>query len=155
MTAVLQRVNFSSVSVENKIVGKSDNGMMILLGCSVNDTKEDADLLCNKIAGLRIFEDPDGKMNLSLDDVNGSILLISNFTLAASCRRGRRPDFGNCMKPDAAEPMFQYFKDQLISLGLPVQTGIFGADMTIDMQCNGPVTIILDSTTLRSPRSAE
>ena len=80
---------------------------------------------------------------------------LANFTLAASCRRGRRPDFGNCMKPASAEPMFQYFKDQLISLGLSVETGIFGADMTIDMQCDGPVTIILDSTNLKAPRRAE
>ena len=140
---------------QGEFSGKADQGMMILLGCSAGDTKEDADVLCDKIAGLRIFTDEDDKMNLSLADINGQILLIPNFTLAASCRRGRRPDFGNCMKPDTAEPMFEYFRDKLISNGIHVETGVFGADMKIEMHGDGPVTIVLDSNVLRGPRKAE
>ncbi len=153
MTAILQRVTFATVSVDGDTKGKASKGMMILIGCAVGDTRDDADLLCTKIAGLRIFEDENQKMNLSVSDIDGDVLLIPNFTLSASCRRGRRPDFGNCMKPDAASPMFDYFRDKLISLGLKVETGVFGADMKIDMCCDGPVTIVLDSDALKAPRN--
>lgn len=155
MTAVLQIVTSAAVRVGGNITGEIEQGMMILAGCAADDTKEDADVLCDKIAGLRIFTDEDDKMNLSLSDIGGKILLVSNFTLSASCRRGRRPDFGNCMKPAEAEPMFEYFRDKLRSLGLTVETGVFGADMKIAMNCDGPVTIILDSKILRAPRKAE
>ncbi|MBE6707777.1 MAG: D-tyrosyl-tRNA(Tyr) deacylase [Ruminococcaceae bacterium] len=153
MTAILQRVSFASVSVDGEVKGKAAKGMMILLGCAVGDTHDDADLLCSKIAGLRIFEDENMKMNLALSDIDGEVLLIPNFTLSASCRRGRRPDFGNCMKPDEAKPMFDYFRDKLIDCGLKVETGVFGADMKIDMCCDGPVTISLDSDSLKAPRN--
>jgi len=125
------------------------------LGCFADDANDDADLLCEKIAGLRIFTDDNDKMNLSLNDIGGQVLLIPNFTLAASCRRGRRPDFGNCMKPDEAEPMFGYFRDKLVSLGIPVETGVFGADMKIEMHGDGPVTIVLESKILKAPRKGE
>ena len=126
---------------------------MILAGFAEGDSKEDADILCEKIAGLRIFSGEDGKMNLSIKDIGGQTLLIPNFTLTASCRRGRRPDFGGCMKPELAEPLFYYFRDRLAAAGIPVETGVFGADMTIQMTGDGPVTIILDSGTLRAPRN--
>lgn len=154
MTAVLQRTTSAAVAVDGDIKGKAGQGMVILVGCSVDDTKEDADILCEKIAGLRIFTDAEDKMNLSLTDIDGEILLIPNFTLSASCRRGRRPDFGNCMKPAEAAPMFDYFRDKLISLGLTVETGVFGADMKIEIHADGPVTIVLDSNTLKAPRKS-
>ncbi len=155
MTAVLQRIASASVVADGVFAGKAEAGMMILLGCADGDTKEDADVLCDKISGLRIFTDPDDKMNLSLSDINGQVLLIPNFTLAASCRRGRRPDFGGCMKPDAAEAMFEYFKEKLSSFGFPVETGVFGAHMEIEMHGDGPVTIVLDSKVLRAPRNPQ
>lgn len=154
MVAVIQRIKTASVVADGVFSGKAEQGMLILVGCSAEDTKDDADLLCDKISGLRIFEDENEKMNLSLSDIEGQILLVPNFTLAASCRRGRRPDFGNCMKPTDAEPMFEYFRDKLRSYDIHVETGVFGADMQIDMHGDGPVTIILDSTTLKAPRKA-
>ena len=154
MIAVLQRISFASVVADGVFAGKADKGMLILLGCSEGDTKDDADVLCDKISGLRIFEDENEKMNLSLSDVDGQVLLGPNFTLAASCRRGRRPDFGGCMKPAEAEPMFEYFRDKLTSLGIHVETGVFGADMKIEMHGDGPVTIVLDSKALKAPRNS-
>lgn len=154
MIAVLQRVTSASVVADGVFSGKAEQGIFILLGCSAGDTKEDADVLCDKISGLRIFEDENEKMNLSITDIGGQILLVPNFTLAASCRRGRRPDFGNCMKPAEAEPMFEYFRDKLRSYGIPVETGVFGADMQIEMHGDGPVTIILDSGILKAPRNS-
>lgn len=154
MVAVIQRIKSASVVADGVFSGKAEQGMLILVGCSAEDTKDDADILCDKISGLRIFEDENEKMNLSLSDIGGQILLVPNFTLAASCRRGRRPDFGNCMKPAEAEPMFEYFRNKLKSYDIHVETGVFGADMQIDMHGDGPVTIILDSTTLKAPRKA-
>lgn len=154
MIAVLQVVSSAKVDVDGATVGKADRGLMILLGCSAGDTKEDADIMCEKISGLRIFTDENDKMNLSIADIGGEILLVSNFTLSASCRKGRRPDFGNCMKPTEAEELYEYFRDKLISLGNTVETGIFGADMKIEMHGDGPVTIILDSNILKGPRNS-
>lgn len=154
MVAVIQRIKSASVVADGVFSGKAEQGMLILVGCSAEDTKDDADILCDKISGLRIFEDENEKMNLSLSDIGGQILVVPNFTLAASCRRGRRPDFGTCMKPAEAEPMFEYFRNKLKSYDIHVETGVFGADMQIDMHGDGPVTIILDSTTLRAPRKA-
>ncbi len=154
MIAVLQVISSAFVDVDGATVGKAGRGLMILLGCSAEDTREDADLMCDKISGLRVFTDENDKMNLSIGDIGGEILLISNFTLSASCRKGRRPDFGNCMKPAEAEPLFDYFRDRLISLGNTVETGIFGADMKIEMHGDGPVTIVLDSNILKSPRKS-
>lgn len=155
MIAVLQRISSASVTADGVFSGKADKGIMILLGCAAEDTAEDADVLCDKISGLRIFTDNEDKMNLSVKDIDGQVLLIPNFTLAASCRRGRRPDFGNCMKPAEAEPMFEYFRQKLSSYDIPVETGVFGADMQIEMHGDGPVTIILDSKVLRAPRKSE
>lgn len=155
MTAILQIISSADVSVDGEISGRAEKGLLILLGCAEGDTSEDADLLCDKIAGLRIFTDDEGKMNLSVKDIGGQILLVSNFTLAASCRRGRRPDFGGCMRSAEAEPMFEYFRDRLRDAGLPTETGVFGADMTISAVCEGPVTIILDSEALKAPRKAK
>lgn len=155
MTAILQIIRSADVSVDGKLSGSAENGLLILLGCAEGDTFEDADLLCDKIAKLRIFTDAEDKMNLSIKDIDGQILLVSNFTLAASCRRGRRPDFGGCMKSAEAEPMFEYFRDRLRDEGIPTETGVFGADMTISAVCEGPVTIILDSEVLKAPRSAK
>lgn len=155
MIAVLQRITSASVVADGMFSGKAEKGMLILLGCCVDDSTDDADILCDKIYGLRIFEDEDEKMNLSLKDIGGQILLVPNFTLAASCRRGRRPDFGSCMKPADAKPMFEYFRDKLRTYGISVETGVFGADMKIEMHGDGPVTIVLDSNSLKAPRSSK
>lgn len=155
MVAVLQRIKSASVVADGAFSGKAEQGMLILVGCSAEDTTDDADILCDKISGLRIFEDENEKMNLSLSDISGQILLVPNFTLAASCRRGRRPDFSNAMKPNEAEPMFEYFRNKLMSYDIHVETGVFGADMQIEMHGDGPVTIILDSNTLKAPRKSQ
>lgn len=154
MIAVIQRISSASVSVDGKVTGNALKGMMILVGFAADDTQEDADVVCAKISGLRIFTDENDKMNLSIGDIDGQILLIPNFTLTASCRRGRRPDFGNSLNPCDAKALFNYSIDKLKEYGLKVETGVFGADMKIRMDGDGPVTIILDSKTLKTPRNS-
>lgn len=149
MKAVIQRVLCSDVKIDNEIVGKIDKGFMILLGVAKGDTKEDADKLIKKIPYLRIFEDENGKMNLSCLDINGEILVVSQFTLYADCSHGRRPGFTTCAPPDEANMLYEYFVSELRSAGVSkVETGRFGADMKVSLINDGPVTIILNSEDL-------
>ncbi len=149
MKAVIQRVKYSNVKIDGKTVGSCDKGFMILLGVIEGDTKEDADKLVKKIPHLRIFEDENGKMNLSCLDVGGEMLVISQFTLAADCSHGRRPSFIGAAKPDSAIPLYEYFVESLKAAGVSrVETGEFGADMKVELVNDGPVTIILDSKEL-------
>ena len=150
MKAVIQRVKHSSVTVDEKLISNIDNGFMILLGVMEGDTKEDADKLVKKIPVLRIFEDENGKMNLSLLDVSGEILLVSQFTLCADCSHGRRPSFTKSAPPDEANALYEYVANELEKAGVKsVKKGIFGADMKVDLLNDGPVTIILDSKDLK------
>ena len=155
MQAVLQRVNKASVSVDGEVKGRCQKGLFILLGVFEGDTEEDARLLAEKIAKLRIFEDENGKMNRSIVDVGGSALVISQFTLCANYAHGNRPDFLSAAKPDLAKPLYEYFSSLLRTL-IPagVENGVFGADMQIEAHCDGPVTIVMDSGKLKkSPKN--
>jgi len=150
MKAVLQIVINSSVSIDGKVHRSVDKGFMILLGVVKDDTKEDADKLIKKIPYLRVFEDENGKMNLSCLDVGGEILVISQFTLCADCSHGRRPSFTNSAPPNEAESLYEYFADELKKTGISkVETGVFGADMKVSLINDGPVTIVLDSKELK------
>ena len=153
MIAVIQRVKKAEVSVDGVSVGKCSQGLLVLLGVASGDTKADADAIIKKIPTLRIFCDEDDKMNLSLTDIGGEVLAISNFTLLGNCRRGNRPDFMGAEKPSAASEMYEYFVSKLRENVPHVATGIFGADMKVDICNDGPVTLILDSAALRAPRS--
>ena len=144
MKFIVQRVNKSQVEVGEKIVGKIDKGFMVLIGITHNDTKEIADFLVRKLINLRVFEDEDGKMNLSLKDVQGSLLLISQFTLYADCTSGNRPSFTNAAKPEFANELYEYIIEECKKQIPNVQTGIFGADMQVSLVNDGPVTIILE-----------
>ena len=145
MKFVIQRVNHASVKVDGNVVGKIDKGYMVLIGISENDTKEIADKMIKKMIGLRIFEDENGKTNISLKDVSGELLLISQFTLYADCKKGNRPSFINAGKPDMANEMYEYIIEQCKKEIPNVQTGIFGADMKVSLENDGPFTIVLDS----------
>lgn len=145
MKIVLQRVKHSSVEIDGKIHGKIEQGFMVLVGFSSSDNQFIIDKMIDKMIHLRVFEDDHGKMNLSLQDINGSILSISQFTLYADCRKGRRPGFTNAAKPDIAIPLYEYFNKKINELGIHIETGIFGADMKVSLLNDGPVTIILDS----------
>lgn len=149
MKAVIQRVKYATVKVDNKIIGECKQGFMILLGVIDGDTKEDADKLIKKIPVLRIFEDENGKMNKSLLDIDGEILVVSQFTLAADCSHGRRPSFTASAPPDIANELYEYLVGKLKTAGVKsVQTGEFGADMAVELLNDGPVTIVLDSKEL-------
>lgn len=145
MKIVLQRVTHSSVEIEGKINGQIKKGLMVLVGFASDDTTAIIDKMIDKLINLRIFEDEQGKMNRSLMDVNGSILSISQFTLYAECKRGRRPGFTDAARPEIAIPLYNYFNQELKEKGIHVETGIFGADMKVSLLNDGPVTIILDS----------
>ena len=146
MKLVIQRVQSASVSISDNIVGKIDKGFMVLFGACESDTKEIADKMLKKLAGLRIFEDENGKTNLSLNDVNGSILFVSQFTLYADCRKGYRPSFSRSGDPQKAEKLYEYAIDVLRNeYGLHVETGSFGAEMAVSLVNDGPFTIVLDS----------
>lgn len=150
MKTVIQRVIGSSVSVDGKVVSEIGKGYMILLGVEQGDTRADADKLVKKIPVLRIFEDENGKMNLSCLDVDGEILVISQFTLSADCSHGRRPSFINAAPPDEANRLYEYFVEELKKSGVKnVLTGEFGADMKVSLINDGPVTIILESKELK------
>ena len=148
MKAVIQRVNKASVSVENKRIGEIAEGLLILLGVEQGDGNRDVEWLSKKVAQLRIFSDPNGKMNLSLLDVQGSALIISQFTLFGDCRKGRRPSFVTAANPDLAQALYKAFCDAIKDLGIPVATGQFAADMQVELTNNGPVTLIIDSRTI-------
>ena len=145
MKIVLQRVTHSSVEIEGKINGQIKKGLMVLVGFASDDTTAIIDKMIDKLINLRIFEDEQGKMNRSLMDFNGSILSISQFTLYADCKRGRRPGFTDAARPEIAIPLYDYFNQELKEKGIHVETGIFGADMKVSLLNDGPVTIILDS----------
>ncbi|GAB4329129.1 MAG: D-aminoacyl-tRNA deacylase [Calditrichia bacterium] len=152
MRAVIQRVSEASVAVDGKTVGEIKKGFLVLLGVTHDDEEADADYLASKITGLRVFEDEEGKMNLSLADVQGEILAISQFTLHADTRKGRRPSFIKAAHPDKAEPLYDYFIRKCRELGIPTKKGIFGAMMKIHLVNEGPVTIIIDSSDRFLPR---
>lgn len=146
MRVVIQRVLESSVKVDNKIVGQIDHGLLILLGIEEADNWEDIDWLSNKICNLRIFNDENEIMNKSILDIGGDILLVSQFTLHASTKKGNRPSYIKAAKQEFANTMYEKFKDQLSNiLSKPVQSGIFGADMKVSLLNDGPVTILIDS----------
>ena len=144
MKLVIQRVKNAKVDVEGKTVGKIDIGFLVLVGIGEGDTEEKADYLAKKICNLRIFEDENEKMNLSIKDVNGKILAISQFTLYADCNHGNRPSFTNAEKPDQANMLYEYFIEKCLEENIEVEKGIFGAHMEVSLLNNGPVTIILE-----------
>ena len=145
MRAVVQRVSRASVSVDTQVVGAIERGFLVLVGVTHGDTRAEADWLARKIAGLRLFEDEAGKMNLGLADIGGAVLVVSQFTLYGDARRGRRPDFLQAARPEQAEPLITYFVDQLRSLGVTVATGRFRAHMAVALVNDGPVTLLLDT----------
>lgn len=148
MKAVFQRVTEASVTVEGKRIANIGNGVLLLVGVCDGDTQQEAQVLAKKVAELRVFCDENDKMNLSVLDIGGSVLAVSQFTLCASTARGRRPDFFGAAKPDVAKPLFDYFVDCLRQNGVKdVQTGEFGADMQVRLLNDGPVTILLDTDT--------
>ena len=145
MKVIVQRSKYSKVTIDGSINGQIDKGFVLLTAFNDNDNELIVDKMIDKIINLRLFEDNDGKMNLSLIDVNGSILNISQFTLYADCKHGRRPSFINAGNPTYASKLYDYMNQKLISLGIETQTGIFGSDMKVEIFNDGPVTIILDS----------
>jgi D-tyrosyl-tRNA(Tyr) deacylase len=148
MRLVIQRVTRASVTVEGEIVGQIGDGYVVLVGAEEGDTAEDARFCAEKIAGLRVFEDENDKINLSLKDVNGSVLLVSQFTLLGDARHGRRPSFSHAARPEEAEPLFNTVAELLRETGLNVQTGRFRTHMEVSLVNDGPVTILLDSRKL-------
>lgn len=145
MKAVVQRAKNASVTVDGTTVGRIDEGLVVLIGVTHEDTEDDARYLAEKIVNLRIFEDQEGKMNLSLLDVNGSLLSISQFTLYGDCRKGRRPNFMGAAKPDKANPLYEKFNQFVLDKGTKVETGSFGEMMDVRFTNVGPVTLILES----------
>jgi D-tyrosyl-tRNA(Tyr) deacylase len=143
--AVIQRVSEASVQVEGNTVGQIRKGLMLLIGIDEQDEKTDADWLIQKILNLRIFGDENEKLNLSIKDISGEILCISQFTLIADYKKGNRPSFIKAAKPDKAIPLFEYFKEEIAKSGLKTESGIFGADMKVSLINDGPVTIVMDS----------
>jgi D-tyrosyl-tRNA(Tyr) deacylase len=146
MRAVLQRVSSASVTVENRIVGSIGHGWLVLLGVGREDTPEVVPWVAEKCAHLRGFKDDDGKMNRSILDVAGSMLIVSQFTLYGDCSRGRRPGFDSAAPPDRANALYELFCDSIRGLGIPVQTGIFQADMQVSLVNDGPVTLIVEKS---------
>ena len=145
MRTVLQRVSRAAVVIDGETVGAIERGLIVLLGVAPADTPAEAQWLAEKIAGLRVFNDEAGKMNLSVADVGGAVLVVSQFTLYGDCRKGRRPSFIGAATPDLAVPLYEAFVNTLRSLGLPVATGRFGAMMQVELVNDGPVTLILDT----------
>lgn len=154
MKAVLQRVTRASVSINGEAVGNCSGGLMILLGVADGDTEKDAELLAEKIIKLRIFSDENGKMNRSVKDVGGEMLIVSQFTLLANYRCGNRPDFLASARPDEADRLYEYFVSYMRSAGFTVGTGSFGADMQVSLVNDGPVTIVMDTDVLKAPKKS-
>jgi D-tyrosyl-tRNA(Tyr) deacylase len=145
MRAVVQRVSRARVTVEARSTGQIERGLLVLLGVSTNDEEKDAEYLADKIAGLRVFEDPTGKMNRSVSDAGGAVLAVSQFTLYGDVRRGKRPSFDAAARPERARALYEHFVECVRSLGLRCETGQFQADMQVELVNDGPVTILLDS----------
>ena len=148
MKFVIQRVNNASVTIDEKIVGKINKGFLVFIGVSNEDTKEIADKMIKKLIGMRIFDDENGKTNLALADVDGELLLVSQFTLYANCKKGNRPSFINAGAPDMANEMYEYIIEKCREMVKVVETGEFGADMKVNLENDGPFTIVLDSEQL-------
>ena len=148
MKFVIQRVNHAEVKVDGQIIGAIKKGFLVFIGVSQTDTKEIADKMIHKLTGLRIFEDENGKTNLALKDVGGELLLVSQFTLYANCKKGFRPSFIEAGAPDMANDMYEYIIDECKKADFHVETGSFGADMKITLENDGPFTIVLDSEEL-------
>ena len=146
MKLVVQRVKNAKVEVEGKTVGSINNGFLVLLGVTHTDTRKEADYLVKKLCNLRVFEDDNGKMNLGLKDVEGELLIVSQFTLYADCTQGNRPSFTNAAKPDVANELYEYFCEKCREQNIKVEKGIFGADMKVSLLNDGPVTIILEKS---------
>lgn len=146
MRAVVQRVDRASVSVDGEVTGSVQKGLMVLLGVAEGDTSKDLAYIVDKVCGLRIFEDDEGKMNLSVKDVGGAVLAVSQFTLCGDCRHGKRPSFSSAAKPEVANELYEQFVAGCRAAGLPVETGVFRAHMLVELVNNGPVTILLDSS---------
>lgn len=148
MRAVIQRVNRAQVTVRNEVVGRIGRGLLVLLGVSRNDSENDADYLAEKISGLRIFEDKEGKMNLDIVATHGAVLVVSQFTLYGDVRRGRRPSFDSAAPPEQANRLYEYFVERIRATGLICETGRFQEMMQVELVNDGPVTILLDSSKL-------
>lgn len=144
MKLILQRVSKAQVTVDEKVIGKIDEGFMVLIGITHTDTKETADFLVKKMCNLRVFQDENEKMNLSIKDIDGELLIVSQFTLYADCQKGNRPSFVNSAKPEMANELYEYFVEKCRSEVKKVNTGEFGAHMKVDLTNNGPVTIMLE-----------
>ncbi len=145
MRMVIQRVTEASVTVDGNVIGSIGKGIAVLLGVAKGDTEQDADFLANKLVNLRIFEDDAGKMNLSVQEIGGEILVVSQFTLLGDCRKGRRPGFSDAAPPDEADRLYQYFVEQVRRLGVHVATGQFQAMMLVKIYNDGPVTFVIES----------
>ncbi|MBQ2735354.1 MAG: D-tyrosyl-tRNA(Tyr) deacylase [Clostridia bacterium] len=152
MKAVIQRVSHASVKVDGETVGRCGEGLMVLLGVAEGDTELEAEMLCKKIVNLRIFTDEQGKMNRSVKDIDGEMLVVSQFTLLANYRHGNRPDFLASAKPDEANRLYEYFKALAAGEVRSVQSGVFGAHMEVELLNNGPVTIVMDSDVLKNKK---
>ena len=148
MRAVIQRVKSASVTVEGEAVSEIRVGLLVFLGVAQEDTAADVEYMASKIANLRIFEDDEGRMNLSILDIGGEALVVSQFTLYGDCRKGRRPSFIHAARPEKADPLYQAFMDEISRLGVPVKAGIFQAMMDVELINDGPVTMMLDSNKL-------
>lgn len=145
MRAVVQRVTYGKVTVDNVVTGEIQNGFVILLGVGQNDTEQDIKYLADKIIGLRVFEDENDKMNLSINDIGGSMLIVSQFTLFGDCRKGRRPSYSTAAPPNVAEKLYNDFVEYMKNCDINVQTGVFQAMMKVEIHNDGPVTLLLDS----------
>jgi len=145
MRAVVQRVSRAKVTIDGKVTGEIARGLLVLLGVGAGDTRADADYLADKVIGLRVFEDAEGKMNLSVADVEGAILAVSQFTLYGDVRRGKRPSFDTAAPPQPARELYEYFVEKICSMGLKCETGRFQEMMQVELVNEGPVTILLDS----------
>lgn len=144
MKLVIQRVKYASVQVNDEIVGKIEKGFLVLVGIKKGDTKEQADYLVKKVCNLRVFTDENDKMNLALKDVDGKLLIVSQFTLYGNCNEGNRPSFTEAARPEEAIPLYEYFCNECKKNGIEVQKGIFGADMKVELLNDGPVTILME-----------
>lgn len=144
MKAVIQRVTQASVTVEGKEISKIERGFLVLVGITHTDTEKEADFIAKKVTNLRVFEDENCKMNLSINDVGGELLIVSQFTLYGECEKGNRPSFTEAAKPDIANPLYEYFCKKCEETGIKVKKGIFGADMKVNLLNDGPVTLIIE-----------